>query len=104
MRKSMAALLIGLTLAVALSAASCAVTPPTGAVVVGQAPPAPREEVVVEAPSPRHVWVPGYWAWHDGWFWEPGRWVLRPHPAAVWVPGRWDHRGRGWVWSSGHWR
>jgi hypothetical protein len=53
MRKSMAAMLAGLALAMALSVASCAVTPPSAAVVVGQAPPAPREEGIIEAPSPR---------------------------------------------------
>lgn len=104
MRKSMLAVLAGLTLAVALSVASCVVTPRPGAVVVGAAPPPLQAEVSIEAPSPRHVWVPGYWAWHDGWFWEPGRWVLRPYPGAVWVPGYWGHRGHGWVWFSGHWR
>jgi hypothetical protein len=103
MRKSMATLLTGSTLAVALSVAGCAVTPPPAAVVVGQAPPPPRAEVILGAPSPHHMWVPGYWAWHDGWFWEPGRWVLRPYPRAVWAPGRWEHRRNGWGWIPGHW-
>jgi hypothetical protein len=104
MRQYMRAALAGLILAVALSVTSCAVTSPAGEVVVRDAPPPPREEVIGVAPSPRHVWTPGYWAWHDGWVWEPGRWALRPYPAAGWVPGYWERRGRRWGWTSGHWR
>lgn len=104
MRKSVAAMLAALTLAVALFAASCVATPPPGAVVVKEAPPVPPEEGIISTPTPRHVWIPGYWAWHDGWFWQPGQWVLRPYPGAVWVPGRWVRYGGGWLWSSGHWQ
>jgi WXXGXW repeat (2 copies) len=103
--------LAGLVVAVSLSGAGCTVTERPGDVVVREdpfvvreAPPPPREEIIREAPSPRHEWVPGYWAWHGGWVWEDGRWVLRPHPAARWVPGHWSRRDNGWVWTSGHWR
>jgi hypothetical protein len=71
--------------------------------VVREAPPPPREEVIGVAPSPMHVWVPGYWAWHDRWVWVAGHWTVPPHRGAVWVPGHWEQRGRGWVWVSGHW-
>src|SRR6185369_3995170 len=40
------------------------------------APPAPRVEVRVARPSPRHVWINGYWGWEGG--------------RHVWFPGRWD--------------
>jgi len=48
-----------------------------------------REEVMVPAPSPQHIWIPGYWAWNGRWVWEPGYWViLSPCSYAQWVPGR----------------
>gem|GEM_PF-6751292 len=52
-------------------------------------PPPVREEVMVPAPSPQHIWIPGYWAWNGRWVWEPGYWViLSPCSYAQWVPGR----------------
>lgn len=73
-------------------------------VVVAQAPPPPRQEVVVQAPSPSHVWVPGRWDWQGQWIWTPGYWIVRPQPYAVWTPGHWQPHGYGWVWSPGYWR
>src|SRR5438105_12735605 len=35
---------------------------PSGEIVVESAPPPPPEERMVVRPSPRHVWVAGYWA------------------------------------------
>ena len=68
------------------------------------APPAPRDDVIIARPSPGHIWMPGRWAWHDRWAWEPGRWVLAPHPRAIWEPGTWEHRPHGWAWIGGRWR
>lgn len=99
-----------ITGAFAFSGVGCASGDPPREVVyessysVPDDPPAPREEVVVVRPGPEYVWYPGYWAWHDHWVWEPGRWVLPPHPRAIWEPGHWVHQGHGWVWHSGHWR
>ena len=73
-------------------------------VIIRDAPPPPREEVIVEAPSPRHIWVPGHWVWHGEWIWEPGHWRMRPHPHAAWIAGYWERRGGGWVWVNGYWR
>src|SRR6476659_7884421 len=41
------------------------VAPAPAVVVIREAPPERRHEVVVERdrPSPRHVWIAGYWAW-----------------------------------------
>src|ERR1019366_198606 len=36
--------------------------PPT-VVVVEQPPPPPVSEVILERPSPLHVWIGGYWGW-----------------------------------------
>ena len=79
---------------------------PDGEIYVNEAPPAPREEVIVGvAPSPSYVWVGGYWTWHNSsWYWVGGRWAARPRPNAVWTQGRWEPRGRGHVWVRGHWR
>ena len=71
---------------------------------VRERPPPPRQEVIVRAPSPRHVWIPGRWVWRNGWDWQPGHWDLRPQPYARWQAGRWESRSRGWVWIEGGWR
>ena len=68
-------------------------------------PPPPRMEVIATAPSPQHVWVPGYWAWRDDdWAWQTGHWELRPYPDALWVPGQWVATANGWRWKDGQWR
>jgi hypothetical protein len=69
-------------------------------------PPAPIVEVRPGAPSPRHLWIPGYHRW-DGraHVWVPGRWELPPSHYRVWAPGHWvHHRHHGWYWVRGHWR
>jgi hypothetical protein len=73
-------------------------------VVVDRAPPEPLVEPVYVAPSPAHVWVGGYWEWHDRWVWVPGHWAPPPRAHAAWVPGRWEPRGARWVWRPGYWR
>lgn len=74
-------------------------------VVVQVPPPAPRVEVIVSRPSPRHVWLPGYWTWHGGrHVWVDGRWELPPHGHTVWVAPRWEVRGSGHVFIEGFWR
>jgi hypothetical protein len=78
--------------------------PAMAEIVVSQAPPTPPQEVIVAAPGPGYVWVPGYYQWHGRWVWERGAWVVRPHPHAVWVGGHWDRRGHDYVWRGGHWR
>lgn len=74
-------------------------------VYIRVAPPAPITEVRVVAPSPRHVWIPGFHRW-DGrvYVWVPGRWELPPRAGVVWVGGHWRHTRRGWFWVEGHWR
>ena len=74
-------------------------------VVVRVRPPAPRVEVVPRAPSPRHVWAPGYWGWqpHTGHVWYGGRWVVG-QPGYGWEPAHWSERGGYWHFVGGHWR
>ena len=58
-------------------------------IVIGNAPPPPRYEVV---PRPRrdHVWVPGYW-----------NWTGRKH---VWIGGHWQTVRAGHHYRRSEWR
>ncbi|PSM30804.1 hypothetical protein BVG81_008640, partial [Haliangium sp. UPWRP_2] len=68
------------------------------------APPAPRVEVRAVAPSPRHVWIPGYWQWGgQQHVWVAGRYDLPPATGQVWVEERWVNEGGQWVFYQGHW-
>lgn len=79
-----------------------------GSVVVEEAPPPPRIEVVPSPPGPESFWVPGRWAWRVGvkrYAWVPGHYRVIRHPHhSSWVPGHWQHGPRGWFWIQGHWR
>ena len=80
--------------------------PPVGVsaeVTVPEAPPPLRREVVVAAPGPGFLWVPGYWSWHGRWVWVGGSWVVGPHPHARWHAGHWQRHGHTYVWVGGHW-
>src|SRR5437870_4063630 len=69
------------------------------------APPAVRAETRTAAPSPRHTWIGGYWAWRGGRHqWLGGHWALPPASGYVWEPARWDNQGGGWMFYEGHWR
>jgi hypothetical protein len=79
-----------------------AVTP--GAVVVTQAPPAMQQEQVLEQPSSRHVWIPGYWTWRDNrYVWIAGRWEVPPRSGAMWVAPRWLPEGGAYRFYEGYW-
>ena len=83
---------------------SVVTTAPAGEVVVSTEPPPLRHEVIGVAPSPRHVWVNGYWVrTNNRWAWVAGHYEERPREGVVWVKGHWDHTDRGWVWTPGHW-
>jgi hypothetical protein len=74
-------------------------------VIVRTAPPALRKEVIVERPSPRHVWVAGYWVWHSNKHdWVAGHWEVPPRGKTAWVEARWDRRGDSFVFIEGFWR
>jgi len=56
------------------------------------------------APSPRHVWIEGEWAWtNNNYVWKPGYWI-EPRPHEVWITGHWRRAYGGWNWVPGHWR
>src|SRR5262245_51669278 len=74
------------------------------AVRVRVAPPVVRREVRVVAPSPRHVWVGGYWAWQGRrHVWIAGHWELPPAPNQMWVEARWVLENGEWVFYPGYW-
>jgi WXXGXW repeat (2 copies) len=77
---------------------------PNGEIVVPQAPPTGRTQVVPPAPSAADVWVPGFWSYNDNhWAWVPGQWKAPRREGAVWVNGHWHRVTGGWVWTPGHW-
>ena len=78
---------------------------PRGEVFVEQAPPPMIVEQVPVAPSPLHVWVQGYYNWHDGrYVWVRGHYVTPPHRGEHWVPDGWVRTDRGYRYVPGHWR
>ena len=97
MKRTLLAVLFGLLLTATLGVAQVVVD-------IGPPPPA-RVERRFPPPSPRHVWISGYYNW-DGraYVWVPGYWTVPPRPRAVWIAPRWIHRRRGWVLVTGHWR
>jgi hypothetical protein len=72
-------------------------------IVIGNAPPPPRYEVV---PAPRYgyVWIPGYWNW-DGrrHVWHEGYWE-RERPGFFFEEPHWYQGPNGWVLERGGWR
>jgi hypothetical protein len=56
------------------------------------------------APSPRHIWIDGDWAWRGGaYVYTNGYWV-EPRPGFIWVTGHWNARRGRWNWVPGRWR
>ncbi len=54
-------------------------------------------------PSPRHVWVPGYWGSRGGArVWIGGAWLL-PQTDWAWIAPHWQWTGYNWVWAQGYW-
>ena len=81
--------------------------PVPGAVIIAPtAPPPLQAEVIIAAPSPAHVWLPGYWNWQNRWVWIPGVWALPPRPGMVWEGHRWVMHpgGNRWQMHHGRWR
>jgi hypothetical protein len=95
-------MLLSVALCLVMSAAAHAQV--VQGVRVGVAPPPMRAEVRPMAPSPRHVWIPGHWAWRNGaHLWIAGHYALPPAEGYHWVHSRWVQEGGGWVYYEGHW-
>jgi hypothetical protein len=70
-------------------------------------PPPPRQEVVIEAPNPGLIWVPGYYVYESSianYTWVPGRWQAPPAPNQVWARPRYVRSGSTYVYYPGRWR
>jgi len=71
-----------------------------------KSPPTPKvESPTDDRPSPRAVWVPGYWDWESergDYEWLPGGWVVPPRNR-FWVEGRWMRDADGWYRVPGSW-
>ncbi len=79
--------------------------PPPQEIYTTTPPPPLQREVIVERPSPLHVWIGGHWGFRAGrHVWVGGRWDLPPRPNVVWVEPRWEHRGGRYVYVDGYWR
>ncbi len=81
--------------------------PPPGTQLIAPGPPPPlQQEVIVVAPSPAHVWLPGYWSWQNNWVWIPGQWALPPRPGAKWIGHQWvlHEDGNRYRMRHGEWR
>jgi hypothetical protein len=70
-------------------------------------PPPLQSEVVLEAPGPNFIWVPGYWDWDvrvRHYAWKAGRYERPPRRGARWEPPRHEVRGNRHYYHPGHWR
>lgn len=69
-------------------------------------PPPPPPQVIVEQPSPRAVWIDGYWAYDGGgrYTWIAGHWVVPPGPYTYYERPHWRRTHRGYVYIQGYWR
>jgi hypothetical protein len=87
---------------------------------VYQAPPEPRQEVVVQPPPmpapPREVvairpareamWVDGYYLYvgRGRYEWVPGHWEVPPRGYRTYVRPGWQRQGNSYVYIRGYWR
>ncbi|SFU51279.1 YXWGXW repeat-containing protein [Pseudoduganella namucuonensis] len=71
-------------------------------VVIGNAPPPLRHEVIPR-PRPGYVWSPGYWDWRGHrHVWVPGHY-LRARPGYVYMQPQWIERDGQWYREGGRW-
>jgi hypothetical protein len=104
--KSMASLILGLT--IAAPAATMPFTHATAQIAVGVsvriAPPPLPVYVQPPLPAPGYLWTPGYWAYGDaGYYWVPGVWVRPPSVGLLWTPAYWGFAGGVYGFHAGYW-
>jgi hypothetical protein len=82
------------------------IQPPQFQMMAPGSPPPPPPEIIIVAPSPAHVWMPGYWNWQNRWIWIPGQWAQRPRPNAEWMEHQWRRYENGgrYPMERGAWR
>jgi hypothetical protein len=77
---------------------------PPEEIVVQEAPPAPRVEVVPAAPYAGAVWIGGHWRWEGRRHVWVGGHYERARPGFAWEPAHWPREPHGWRFVPGHWR
>jgi hypothetical protein len=69
------------------------------------APPPPQVEVQGVAPSPRHVWVPGFWQWNGSrHVWSRGHWSEPPQVGMTYEAPKWVQEGGKYRFEDGRWQ
>jgi hypothetical protein len=76
----------------------------SGYVVATGPPPPMMNEVIVVAPSPRHVWMPGYYSYNRGnYVFINGSYGIPPRGRTTYIQGGWRNTPRGYRRDKGHW-
>lgn len=73
--------------------------------IIATGPPAPPNEVILVAPSPQYVWVPGYYAYSGGaYVWIQGSYRIPPRGRTAYVHGEWMNTPKGYKRGRGRWK
>ncbi len=95
-------ILVASMIAASFGAAPMIASAQQRAIVITQAPPAPREERQHDMRR-GYAWAPGHWAWRNGQHvWVEGHY-LRERRGMHWVADRWVERNGRWQLMAGHW-
>ena len=71
---------------------------------IATGPPPMVNEVIVTAPSPRHVWVPGYYSYNSGsYVFVNGYYSVPPRGRTAYTQGSWQNTPKGYKRSRGYW-
>jgi hypothetical protein len=72
--------------------------------VIASGPPMAQTEIILQAPSAYHVWIPGYYEYRSGsYVWITGHYRVPPR-GRTYVPGYWQKTDRGYKNHKGHWK
>jgi hypothetical protein len=72
--------------------------------IVATAPPPYPVEVIVSPPSPRYVWVPGYYSYSGGaYVFVNGSYQVPPRGRTSYIQGQWQNTPKGYKRGRGHW-
>jgi hypothetical protein len=72
--------------------------------MVATGPPPMVNEVIAVSPSPRHVWMPGYYSYSGGnYVFVNGSYRIPPRGKTSYVQGNWRNTPKGYKREKGHW-
>ncbi len=70
---------------------------------ISAGPPTNNSDVKLPAPSPKHVWLPGFWEYQAGHHvWIKGRWEPA-RDGMVYLASQWSYQGHLWTFYPGKW-